>query len=141
MAMKQSDPAGFDTIREHYRHISSTADPTTLAGCLFEANLIEFDLLNDSCREERPPGGRVQALINALLGNGDDGVFQTFVEEFSKEKLWRDLGGTLRGEVYIRERGRSTHSSSFQMRTSRREESGKTKGTEGEGLQAGTWTH
>ena len=96
--MKQADPAGFDVIREHYRHISSTTDPTTLAGCMFEANLIEFELLNDSCREERPATGRVQALVNALLGNGEEGAFQKFVEKLCEEKLWRELGGTLRGK-------------------------------------------
>ena len=99
MAMKQTDPAGFDVIREHYRQISSTVDPTILAGCMFEANLIEFDLLNDSGREDRSPASRVQALINALLGNGDEGVFQNFVQKLCEEKLWQELGGTLRGRV------------------------------------------
>ena len=99
MAMKQTDPAGFDVIREHYRQISSTVDPTILAGCMFEANLIEFDLLNDSGREDRSPASRVQALINALLGNGDEGVFQNFVYKLCEEKLWQELGGTLRGRA------------------------------------------
>eukprot|EP00731_Ephydatia_muelleri_P012756 Em0007g66a len=102
--MKQADPAGFDVIREHYRHISSTTDPTTLAGCMFEANLIEFELLNDSCREERPATSRVQALVNALLGNGEEGAFQKFVEKLCEEKLWWELGGTLR-DAYIKKGG------------------------------------
>ena len=83
--MEGTDPAGFNTLQEHFSDIcESTLDPSVLARHLFTKKIISNNARETEKQQLTPKDQRLDDLLGQVMANGAFGAFQTFVEAVEK---------------------------------------------------------
>ena len=79
--MQSSDRAGYDVLRDHFAEFcSSGIDPVCIANNLFQSQLINSAVKDEStvqgCRRDL----QLKTIIDAVMRQGKPGAFQEFTE-------------------------------------------------------------
>ena len=87
MAMQSSDRAGYDVLRDNFAEFcSSCIDPVCIASRLFQANLINSAVKDEStvqgCRRDL----QLKTIIDAVMRQGKPGAFQEFTEIIATDR-------------------------------------------------------
>ena len=83
--MEGSDPAGQETLQEHFSDICDSAlEPSVLARHLFTQKIINNNAREAAKQHLAPKDQRLDDLMGQVMANGAPGAFQTFVEAVEK---------------------------------------------------------
>ena len=80
--MQKGDKAGYETLRSKYDDLTSTLDPNDLLPHFFAKRLISLRQKQEieCATKEHGRSKGCEKLLDTLLTNGREGVFQTFLE-------------------------------------------------------------
>ena len=96
--MEQTDPAGRDTLQEHFSDVCDSAlDPSKLARDLYAKKIIDSTAHEAANQPLTPKGQRRDGLLVKVIANGTPGAFQTFVEAVEKHEAHDWLVEKLKG--------------------------------------------
>ena len=79
---------------------SSNVDPVWLAGELLAADIIGEEEEKDARNTNVPKPERRVELVELVMGNGEGGVFQTFVNILLRKRHLKWLGKEIKGVSY-----------------------------------------
>ena len=98
--MEETDRHGYEAIRSNYDLLSKAIDPHGVIDLCFKKQIVSQEQMAeiDATRETK---GRFQAckkLLQALMNNGEENVFQTFLEVLESTKHLSYLVNRLQGK-------------------------------------------
>ena len=84
--MEGTDPAGQETLQEHFSDICdySALDPSKLARFFFSKKMIDNTAREAATQPLTPRDQRLDGLLVKVMANGAPGAFQTLVEAVEK---------------------------------------------------------
>ena len=100
--MEGTDPAGQETLQEHFSDICDSAlDPLKIAKHLFAKKIIDKTAREAARLKGTPKADRLEDLLVQVMDNGAPGAFQTFVEAVEKHGAHDWLVEKLKGVFVI----------------------------------------
>ena len=78
----------------------SSVDPAWLASQLLAADIIGEEEEMAARNTEIPKAQRREELVELVMGNGEEGVFETFVSILFKKRHLKWLGKELKGKLF-----------------------------------------
>lgn len=97
--MEQTDKQGYEAFRSNYHHLINI-DPNEIVDLCFAGKLVSQRQMEE-INAMRVSHGNFKAcerLLQALMGNGEKNVFQTFLEVLESKSHLNHLANRLRGE-------------------------------------------
>lgn len=97
--MEQADKQGYEAFRSNYHHLMNV-DPNEIVDLCFAKKLVSRRQMEE-INAARVGHGNFKAcekLLQALMGNGEEKVFQTFIEVLESKSHLGHLANRLRGE-------------------------------------------
>ena len=100
--MEQTDPAGRDTLHEHFSDVCNSAlDPSKLARDLYTKKIIDSAARDAANLPFTPKDQRLDGLLVKVMANGTPGAFQMFVEAVKKHGAHDWLVEKLKGMLCL----------------------------------------
>lgn len=97
--MEYTDEHGYEAIRLNYTVLKKAINPNDVVDLCFEKGLLSQSQMEEieAARGNKGPALACEKLLGALMGNGSEGVFQTFLEILESKPNSKYLADRLRG--------------------------------------------
>lgn len=98
-SMERTDKRGYEAMRLNYALLREAINPGDVVGLCFERHIVSQHQMQEvnAIREARGSIAVCEKLLDELMGNGSEEVFQTFMEILESKRNSKDLAGRLRG--------------------------------------------
>ena len=98
--MEERDKQGYKAFRLNYDRLKTAIDPNDVVDLCFQRGLVSQTQMQEiySAREGQRIFVACERLLQALMSNGNERVFQTFVEVLQSKDHLKYLADILRGK-------------------------------------------
>lgn len=97
--MEVTNKAGYDALQDNYDLLKKAIDPSDVVDLCFQRKLVSQEQMAEigATRETKGRYRSCSKLLQAVMSNGSEGVFQTFLEILETKKDLKYLAERLRG--------------------------------------------